>query len=369
MILTLERTRFFTNHLLRKADEDNVCVQYLKSRGLDRALLENSGCGILTEADGANFIKFLTDQSLLTYAKKLGIVSPLGQPFTDAIYFPLYDTKGNVVNYSIRCLPTSKIVSNGGSHYWTTRRPLEDLFGTLYPVRVNEGFEDILFLCEGAIDTLTLIQNGFQALGLLGVNRWNTEFVKTLKKYKHIVLAFDNDLNEAGQKATLKLAKRLYLRDNLDVFILNLPENSDLNEYFSSHSRGEFKEYINKNTKRFSRTQDFVNFQKSLKQKELNQNEVSESLEKDLERAKEVDIVRVFRTFSDSKLQRATKGYMTTCPFHDEDVRSFYLYTDTNSFYCFGCGKAGDPVNLARYGHQMGFIQAINYLLKLRGEG
>lgn len=34
------------------------------------------------------------------------------------------------------------------------------------------------------------------------------------------------------------------------------------------------------------------------------------------------------------------------CPLHGEDTPSFRWYSDTNTFYCFGCGKGGDIVSL-----------------------
>lgn len=43
------------------------------------------------------------------------------------------------------------------------------------------------------------------------------------------------------------------------------------------------------------------------------------------------------------------------CPLHDEDTPSFRYYEDTNSFYCFGCQKGGDVVNLHMY-----FAEKIN---------
>lgn len=43
------------------------------------------------------------------------------------------------------------------------------------------------------------------------------------------------------------------------------------------------------------------------------------------------------------------------CPLHDEDTPSFRYYEDTNSFYCFGCGKGGNVINLHMY-----FAEKIN---------
>ena len=35
------------------------------------------------------------------------------------------------------------------------------------------------------------------------------------------------------------------------------------------------------------------------------------------------------------------------CPFHSEKTPSFYVYPDTQSFYCFGCQAAGDAISLS----------------------
>lgn len=34
------------------------------------------------------------------------------------------------------------------------------------------------------------------------------------------------------------------------------------------------------------------------------------------------------------------------CPLHDEDTPSFIVYTDQNTWYCFGCSTGGDNIEL-----------------------
>ncbi len=35
---------------------------------------------------------------------------------------------------------------------------------------------------------------------------------------------------------------------------------------------------------------------------------------------------------------------MLKCPFHEDDQPSLKIYTETNTFNCFGCGKAVDQL-------------------------
>jgi len=47
-------------------------------------------------------------------------------------------------------------------------------------------------------------------------------------------------------------------------------------------------------------------------------------------------------------LQRQGGNYLGLCPFHQERTPSFYIYADTNRFYCFGCQESGDVLDLHR---------------------
>ena len=43
------------------------------------------------------------------------------------------------------------------------------------------------------------------------------------------------------------------------------------------------------------------------------------------------------------------------CPLHDEDTPSCRYYPETESFYCFGCQKGGNVINLHKY-----FVERMN---------
>lgn len=60
------------------------------------------------------------------------------------------------------------------------------------------------------------------------------------------------------------------------------------------------------------------------------------------------DIVSVFSSMG-MEMTRVGGKYMLYCPFHKDDTASLVLYPTTNSFYCFGCGAWGDPLNVRRW--------------------
>ena len=43
-------------------------------------------------------------------------------------------------------------------------------------------------------------------------------------------------------------------------------------------------------------------------------------------------------------LKRNGRNMVGLCPFHGEKTPSFNIYTESGSFYCFGCGVGGDVI-------------------------
>lgn len=56
------------------------------------------------------------------------------------------------------------------------------------------------------------------------------------------------------------------------------------------------------------------------------------------------------------------KDYVMKCPFHEEKTASFHIYTDSLSFKCFGCNKAGSVFDFVMEKERVSFPEALRIL-------
>ena len=63
----------------------------------------------------------------------------------------------------------------------------------------------------------------------------------------------------------------------------------------------------------------------------------------------EIPIREILQKYASiNKEEKEKDGYKCNCPLHNDDTPSFKVYEKDNTFYCFGCTKAGGPVDLVR---------------------
>jgi DNA primase len=90
----------------------------------------------------------------------------------------------------------------------------------------------IIYLCEGAIDCLTLLGHGFNAVGIPGANSFKPEWV-SLFCNKKVTLCLDND---AAGKAGEERISAMLQSAGLETHSLGLlPEGEDINSWFMGH--------------------------------------------------------------------------------------------------------------------------------------
>ncbi|MDR2580180.1 MAG: toprim domain-containing protein [Fibromonadaceae bacterium] len=115
--------------------------------------------------------------------------------------------------------------------------PKELNFGAPIPFPYNkaalDGEPGIIYLCEGAIDALTLLTYGFNAVGIPGANIFKPEWVEMFKN-KKIILCLDND--EPG-RAGEKRISALFQQAGFETYSFGvLPEGADINSWYRDKS-------------------------------------------------------------------------------------------------------------------------------------
>lgn len=78
----------------------------------------------------------------------------------------------------------------------------------------------------------------------------------------------------------------------------------------------------------------------------------------EIDRAKTVPI----ENFYEGDL-RGSSRLMGKCPFHEEKTGSFVIFTNTNTYYCFGCHVHGDVIDFLMRLKNITFRDAVRELL------
>jgi KaiC/GvpD/RAD55 family RecA-like ATPase len=186
---------------------------------------------LLSNQDGLKFIMETRGISIETVkAFKIGLQVEKGGGRWLTI--PHYE-KGKLVNIKSRSLPPAN----------KTFRRIKDCRSILFNSDIIETSKDKIFITEGELDALTLIDQGIKnAIGTtVGAGAFLPEWIDLLQNVKKIILCYDPD--ETGQKGARETARRLgYDR----CFNVVLPDGQDVNEYFrAGHDVFEFQTLVN----------------------------------------------------------------------------------------------------------------------------
>lgn len=77
---------------------------------------------------------------------------------------------------------------------------------------------------------------------------------------------------------------------------------------------------------------------------------------------REIALAKTISIKDISGLRYSHAGF-TQCPFHNEKTPSFRVYAD-NRFHCFGCQENGDVIDFVMQMHDLGFLDAVKFLIK-----
>ena len=55
------------------------------------------------------------------------------------------------------------------------------------------------------------------------------------------------------------------------------------------------------------------------------------------------------------------------CPFHNEKTPSFFVFNNTETYHCFGCGAGGDVITFIMNAENLDYPSAVEFLCKRAG--
>lgn len=219
-----EKSRIYAAFLARSPLEKEG-TDYLGGRGIDADFARSMGIGFLRPEEFQWLYMFLARRFGRgpLKASGLGRFYLLGKEGLPFVLFP-YRFERRIHLIKARCLlGKEEADSRGVVRFVATGR--SDVFYNHDLLRSTE----VVHLCEGEIDTLTLLQRDCPAVGISGVNGLNPKWLPLLAD-KEVILCLDSDA--AGRTVYERLSGE-FVRKGIRHRRMELPEGFDVNRYFT----------------------------------------------------------------------------------------------------------------------------------------
>ncbi|MBI5274724.1 MAG: DNA primase [Chlamydiales bacterium] len=238
-------SRFYHFYLLH-TQEGHVALEYLYKRGMDLSFIRMFQIGFAPKDDKV-FWKVVQEYSITEeqlFDCGLIKIDPQRKTFFhDRVTIPIHDSVGNVIGFSCRKISDQIL---GPKYINTPETPLfkksKILFG-LRDCRRTIAKEKKVIVVEGQIDTLRLIQEGYDYVLSAGGTAFGEEHVKELiyLGVQKAYVAFDGDT--AGINAAVKTGQLLQ-KKGIEVFVLVFDKDEDPDSILLKKGPLQFKTYL-----------------------------------------------------------------------------------------------------------------------------
>jgi DNA primase len=222
---TLKRVIDYYHDTLKQSPE---ALEYLASRGLKSAkLIERFKLGYANRTLGYRLPEKnrKAGAEIRSQLQAIGILRESGhEHFRGSLVVPVMDENGVISEVYGRKIRND--LRKGTAYHLYLPGPHQGLWNA----EALQASQEII-LCEALIDAMTFWVNGYRNVtASYGTEGFSDDHLTAFKQHeiKRVLIAFDRD--EAGNRATEKLAKRL-MENGIEVFRILLPKGMDVNEY------------------------------------------------------------------------------------------------------------------------------------------
>jgi DNA primase len=250
--LHAEAAAWFHENLLKR-EWAATAREYLKQRGIDRAIAQNWQIGFAPDSWDA-CLKWALEQGYRrAEILQSGLVKPRDeeQPggevydrFRNRIIFPICNDLGEVIGFSGRVLGSG---SETAKYLNSPETPLFRKGNVLFGLHKSKRAlieAGSAIVCEGQLDLITLFEAGIANVVAPQGTAFTENQARILKRFvAEVVLCFDADA--AGQKAAERSLESL-LQQDLIVRVAEMPAGEDPDSIVRSKGRVEFENRIEK---------------------------------------------------------------------------------------------------------------------------
>lgn len=241
------------HHVLMHTNEGEEALKYLTDRGFSADIIKKEKIGITPNMRDFTKNALLNQNFSMESAYQAGLVSRNEENFSyydrfvSRIMIPIKNHQNYFVGYTARSLDGSE-----PKYLNTPETPVfqkRELLFNLSDARKFIRKQDEIILMEGHLDVIKVKMTDVQNIvGLMGtaLSGENINLIKRLAS--NVTLMFDSD--NAGRKAATSVGETL-LFEGLNVFIIQLPEGEDPDEYIEKHGREKFEQLVQKQKRHF----------------------------------------------------------------------------------------------------------------------
>lgn len=227
----------FYQFYLKNTYEGKDALAYLHRRHLTPNIIERFNIGLSGNDQADLFNALLEKQHLALDMIDVGLIRYHNDEYYDTfrrrIMFPITNLDGHVVGFSGRIyLPNSneaKYVNSNETLIFKKSGLLYNYYEALESIRNSKR----VFLFEGFLDVIAAYRAGINnAIASMGT-ALTPEQVNAINKItNNVVICYDGDI--PGIEAT-KRAIKLFARQNINVNVINLPDNLDPDDYINKY--------------------------------------------------------------------------------------------------------------------------------------
>lgn len=266
------------------------------------------------------------------------------------IVIPVFDSKGDICQFRYAKSPNDQTES---PKMLTEIATGAQLYGW---ERLAEKPRRIV-ICEGEFDRLVLEAHGFPAVtSTAGAQSFQREWALAFDGIRHVYACFDND---ASGEAGARLVKSLLPAAKIVRLPAEVGEKGDVTDYFVrlGHGRTDFEVLLSLAATEAEQADGEVAPTKAAKPPPPPSSRPHERAQH-LKQA--IRLVRLAGRYVDFHNVGGT--FVGRCPFHEDDHPSFTVYPDSNTYYCFGCGKHGDIITFVMHKESKTYDEALDAL-------